>query len=140
VKEILRVCVNGKKIFSVDYAVGLLYFFKDLNDEELGRIPSVFPTLSEKVLLSEFDNKIVSKVLSNENIKIQDLDIESLTGNFFKTRKRQVIVIPENFNVSKPVDDELNTVNGKPQKKITLSFSLPKGSYATVVTKQIFNQ
>ena len=100
----------------------------------------MFPTLSEKVLLSEFDNKIVSKVLSNENITIPDLDIESSTGNFFKTRKRQVIVIPENFSVSDPMDDELNIINGKPQKKITLSFSLPKGSYATVVTKKIFNQ
>ena len=36
VKEILRVCVNGKKIYSVEYAVGLLYFYKDLTDEELG--------------------------------------------------------------------------------------------------------
>jgi len=140
IKEILRVCVNGKKIFSVEYAVGSLYFFKDLNDEELSMIPPVFPTLSEKVKLYEFDNKIVSKVLSNENIKIQDLDIESLTGNFFKTRKRQVIVKPENLTVSKPADDELNIINGIPQKKITLSFSLPKGSYATIVTKHIFNK
>ena len=138
VKEIIRVCVNGKKIFSVEYAVGSLYFFKDLNDDEQGKIPSVFPTLSEKVLLSEFDNKIVSKVLSKEDIKIPDLDIKSLTGNFFKTRKRPVFVIPKNFTASKPLDDELNIINGKLQKKIALSFSLPKGSYATLITKYIF--
>ncbi len=36
IKEILRVCLNGKKIYSVEYAVGLLYFYKDLNEEELG--------------------------------------------------------------------------------------------------------
>jgi len=140
IKEILRVCISGKKIYSIKYAVGLLYFYKDLSDEELGNIPSMFPTLSDKVKLSEFDNKIVSKVLSNENITIQDLDIESLTGNFFKTRKRQVIVITENFSASDPMNDELNAINGKPQHKITLSFSLPKGSYATIVTKKIFNQ
>jgi tRNA pseudouridine13 synthase len=140
IKEILRVCVNGKKICSVEYAVGSLYFYKDLSEEELSKIPSMFPTLSEKVKLSEFDNKIVSKVLSNEKITIQDLDIKSSTGNFFKTRKRQVIIIPENFNVSRTMDDELNIINGKPQHKITLSFSLPKGSYATIITKKIFNQ
>jgi tRNA pseudouridine13 synthase len=140
VKELLRICVNGKKIYSIKYAAGVLYFYKDLSDEELGSIPSMFPTLSDSVKLSEFDDKIVSKVLSNENITIQDLDIKSSTGNFFKTRKRQVIVIPKDFSVSDPSNDELNSINGKPQHKITLSFSLPKGSYATIVTKKIFNQ
>jgi len=140
VKEIVRFCVNGKKIYSVKYAVGLLYFYKDLNDEEKSKIPSVFPTLSNEVRLPEFDDKIVSKVLSNENVTIQDFDIKLLTSNFFKTRKRPVIAIPENLHISDPVDDELNAINGKPQKKITLSFSLPKGSYATIVTKRIFNQ
>jgi tRNA(Glu) U13 pseudouridine synthase TruD len=100
----------------------------------------MFPTLSDKVKLSEFDNKIVSKVLSNENIKIQDLDIRSLTGNFFKTRKRQVIIVPEDFSISDPIKDELNSLNGKPQTKVRLSFCLSKGSYATVITKKIFNQ
>lgn len=140
VKEILRFCVRGKKIYSVEYAVGLLYFYQDLSDEELDKIPSVFPTLSDKVKLSEFDKKIVSKVLSNENITLEDLDIESLTGNFFKTRKRPVIIIPDGFSISVPMDDELNAINGKQQHKITLSFSLLKGSYATIVIKRIFNQ
>ena len=138
VKEILRVCVNGRKLYSVEYAIGSLYFYKDLNDEELSKIPSMFPTLSEKVKLSEFDNGIVSKVLSNESITIQDLDIESLTGNFFKTRKRQVIIVPEDFSISDPMEDELNSFNGKPQIKVRLSFCLPKGSYATLITKRIF--
>jgi tRNA pseudouridine13 synthase len=140
IKEILRVCINGKKIYSVQYAAGILYFYKDLSKEELSKIPSMFPTLSEKVKLSEFDNKIVSKILSNEKITIQDLNIKNLTGNFFKTRKRQIIIIPENFNISSAMDDELNIINGKPQKKIILSFFLSKGSYATVITKKIFNQ
>jgi len=138
VKEILRVCVNGRKLYSVEYAIGSLYFYKDLNEEELSKIPSMFPTLSEKVKLSEFDNRTVSKVLSNENITIQDLDIESSTGNFFKTRKRQVIIIPEDFSISNPMEDELNSFNGKPQIKVRLSFCLPKGSYATLITKRIF--
>ena len=140
IKEILRVCVNGKKIYSVKYAVGSLYFYKNLNDDEQAKIPTIFPTLSEKVKLSEFENKIVSKVLSKEKITIQDLDIKTLIGNFFKTRKRQVIVIPENLKISQIKNDELNTINNIPQKKITLSFSLPKGSYATVITKKIFNK
>jgi len=140
VKEILRARVNGRKIYSVKYAVGSLYFYKDLSDEERSTIPSVFPTLSNTVKLSAFDSNIVSNILSKEKSTLQDFDIKSLTGNFFKTRKRSVIILPENIRISDPMDDELNRINGKPQKKITLSFSLPKGSYATIVTKRIFNQ
>lgn len=140
VKEIIRTCINGKKIYSIKYSVGSLYFYKDISSEEQLRIPSVFPTLSDKVKLTDFDNKIVSKVLSNGKIILQDLDIKSVTGNFFKTRKRTIIVKPENLEISAPEDDELNSINGKPQKKFTLSFSLPKGSYATIITKKIFNK
>jgi tRNA pseudouridine13 synthase len=140
VKEILRICVNGRKIYSVKYAVDSLYFYKDLSDEERSNIPSVFPTLSDTVELSAFDTKIVTKVLSNEKSTLQDFDIKLSTGNFFKTRKRPVLILPENVHISNPMDDELNTINGRPQKKITLSFILPRGSYATVVTKRIFSQ
>lgn len=140
IKEILRTCVNGKKIYSVKYAVGLLYFYKNLSKEELDKIPFEFPTLNEKVNLSKFENKIVTKVLYKENITIQDLDIKTTTGIYLKTRKRQVIIKPEKFTTYSITDDKLNTFNGKPQRKITLSFSLPKGSYATIITKKIFNK
>jgi tRNA pseudouridine13 synthase len=133
VKEIIRTCINGKKIYSIKYSVGSLYFYKDITSEEKHKMPSVFPTLSDKVKLTDFDNKIVSKVLSNEKITLKDLDIKSITGNFFKTRKRTIIVKPENLDISVPKEDELNLINGKPQKKFTLSFSLPKGSYATII-------
>jgi tRNA pseudouridine13 synthase len=140
IKEILRTCVNGKKIYSVKYAAGSLYFYKNLSEEELDKIPFEFPTLSEKVSLSKFENKIVTKVIYKENITIKDLDIKTMTGVYLKTRKRQVIIKPEKFTAYSITDDELNTFNRKPQRKITLSFSLPKGSYATVITKKIFNK
>jgi len=139
-KEILRTCVNGKKIYSVKYAVGSLYFYKNLSEKEIDKIPFEFPTLSEQVILSKFENKIVTKVLYKENITIKDFDIKTMTGVYLKTRNCQVLIKPEKFTASSITDDELNMFNGKPQRKITLSFSLPKGCYATVVTKKIFNK
>jgi tRNA pseudouridine13 synthase len=138
VKELFRIYVNGRKLYSVEYAVGLLLFYKDLSDEEIKKISSSFPTLSETVKLDDSEKNIVTKILVNETISLQDLDIKSITGNFFKTRKRKVIVIPDDFFISNPMEDELNFVNGKPQNKIILSFSLPKGSYATIITKRLF--
>jgi tRNA pseudouridine13 synthase len=138
VKELFRIVVNGRSLYSIEYAVGLLLFYKDLSDDEMQKINTEFPTLSETVKLSDFEENIVTKLLDREGINIIDLDIKSSTGNFFKTRKRPVIVVPSNFTVSNPMEDELNYINGKPQNKIVLSFSLPKGCYATLITKKLF--
>lgn len=51
-----------------------------------------------------------------------------------------MLIKAEDFTISHTADDELNNINGRPQRKITLSFSLPKGSYATIITKKIFDQ
>jgi tRNA(Glu) U13 pseudouridine synthase TruD len=50
-----------------------------------------------------------------------------------------VIVKPAGFDMSLPEIDELNDKGKNNRFKVTLSFSLPKGSYATVVTKRVFN-
>jgi len=138
VKELFRICINGRSLYSIEYAVGSLLFYKDLSDDEMQKINTDFPTLSETVMLSDFEKKIVTRLLVNEGINLQDLHIKSCTGNFFKTRKRRITVIPDNFFISNPMEDELNYINGKPQNKIILSFSLPKGSYATLITKKLF--
>lgn len=54
----------------------------------------------------------------------------------FGTHERPALVTPREFSMTKPAPDELNT--GK--YKTTLSFTLPKGSYATIITKRIFLQ
>ncbi len=78
-------------------------------------------------------------VLSREGVGIEEFNIKKETENFFKSYERNVIVKPAGFDMSLPEIDELND-NGKNNRfKVTLSFSLPKGSYATVVTKRVFN-
>lgn len=54
----------------------------------------------------------------------------------FGTHERPALVTPREFSMTKPVPDELNTT----KYKTTLSFTLPKGSYATIITKRIFLQ
>ena len=46
---------------------------------------------------------------------------------------------PADFTLSQPAKDELNGGKGKTRFKVSVSFTLPKGSYATVVTKRLFN-
>ena len=75
-----------------------------------------------------------------QSAMLADFAIESLTGNFFKTYNRQTLVQPNDFSVSEPMKDTINSSYNMPRYAIETSFSLPKGSYATIITKQLFNQ
>jgi len=139
VKEILKEHVEKKKLYSVEYAIGALLFYVNLSEDEQKKIPGTFLTISETVTLSYDEQQIVDRILTKEGLTLVDFAIESETGNFFKTRPRQVLLIPEDFTMSKPVRDEINSKGNTQRFKIQVSFSLPKGSYATLVTKRLFN-
>jgi tRNA pseudouridine13 synthase len=139
VKELLKEIVEKKKLYSVEYAIGALLFYANLSEDEMKKIPGTFQTISESVTLSFDEHRIVDRVLIKEGLTLADFGIEAETGNFFKTRARQVLLTPEDFTISKPVRDEINSKGNTQRFKIQVSFSLPKGCYATLVTKRLFN-
>jgi len=138
VKEILKNAVEKKKLHSVEYAIGSLLFFTDLSKKEHERIPQTFQTISDQMTVLDDERKIIDRVLAKEGLRITDFRIEDETGNFFRTRARQVLQIPEDFIIGTPERDELNGKGNLERYKIQVSFSLSKGSYATVVTKRLF--
>jgi tRNA pseudouridine13 synthase len=139
IKESLKISAAKERLYNIKYNIGFLLFYKKLIDDEIKKIPQNFQTISPFMKFSsELEKEIIMKILKKENIRLEDLDIESKTGNFFKTRKREVILKPEKFTISELELDEINDKGKKNRYKITLSFILPKGSYATIVTKGIF--
>jgi len=138
VKEVLKSVIEKKKLYSVEYTIGALLFYASLTDTEIQRIPSTFPTISDTAVFSDGERQIITRILGKEGLRLADFRIEAETGNFFKTRVRQVLLIPENFMISEPMRDELNGKGNVVRYKIQVSFSLPKGSYATVITKRLF--
>ena len=138
IKEVLKTCVDERKLYSIDYAVGSLTFYETLSENEIQHIPPTFRTVSDKAIFSDFEKQVIDFVLLNQGIRLVDLNIESETGNFFKSHACPIIVIPENFFISNPVKDELNDIERSSRFEIKVSFSLPKGSYATIVTKHLF--
>jgi tRNA pseudouridine13 synthase len=90
-------------------------------------------------MFTNVEQRIVSTVLAKEELQLTDFNIEEETGNFFKTRARQVLLMPEDFTISKQERDEINSKGNTQRFKIQVSFSLMKGSYATLVTKRLFN-
>jgi len=140
VKSLLIGKVDKKKLYSIKYNIGSLMYYKDISKAELEDIQKRFSSISDNMQLSDTEERIISKVLSKEGLSTKDFDIRKTTGNFFKTHEREVIVIPSDFNISKHEIDELNDRGKNNRFKITVYFTLPKGSYATIVTKRIFNQ
>jgi tRNA pseudouridine13 synthase len=139
VKEILKNSVEKKKLYPVEYVIGAFLFYANLSEDEMKKIPGTFQTISESVTLSDVEQRIVDRVLIKEGLTLADFAIESETGNFFKTRARQVLLTPDDFMISEPKKDELNSKGNTMRYKIQVSFSLPKVCYATIVTKRLFN-
>lgn len=140
VKKILRKKIENKRLYTVEYAAGKILLFKDISYEEEKSLPVTFSTISDEIVAGEDEKPIISRVLEAEGLSIKDFAIKEKTGNFFKSHERQVILKAANLEVSEPSIDEINSRQGKKRLKITLRFSLPKGSYATIVTKRIFNR
>jgi tRNA pseudouridine13 synthase len=130
IKQLLKKFA-GKQLYPIEYAAGSLLFYKRLD----AKIPSSFKTISEDTPASGIEKEIIENVLEKEGITLNDFKNIRITGNFFKTHEREVIVKPSDFKISEPAADELN----KNRLKIVLSFGLPKASYATIITKKIFN-
>jgi tRNA pseudouridine13 synthase len=138
IKEILKSSVEKKKLYSVEYAIGSLLFFTNLSEQEREKIPHTFQTLSDQMTISDGEHCFIDRVLAKEGLRLADFSIEDETGNFFKTRARQVLLIPEDFTIIKPERDELNSKGNLERYKTQVSFSLPKGCYATIITKRLF--
>ena len=138
VKEMLKNSVETKKVYLVEYAAGSLLFYTTLSEQEYKKVPQTFQTISDQMQVADYEKQVIDHVLAKEGLRVADFRIEDETGNFFKTRARQVLLIPEGFTISKPERDELNTRGNTIRYKLQISFSLPKGSYATILTKRLF--
>jgi tRNA pseudouridine13 synthase len=124
VKKVVR--QNSREVFSIEYEAGKLVFPRKWNpDAKLGTFPLVAPDMAE--------NKIISEVLKNESMQLKDFQSEE---HIFIAREREVLLAPQELSIISVDDDELNVH----KKKVTVSFTLSKGSYATIVLKGLFEQ
>jgi len=123
------------KLYDIDYPEGKFTFYRDLSEKELSSLPQHFKTLGPVMELDSDEERVVKKVLSKEGLKLKGLDIKDATGDYFGVRERLLILRPKDFAISEPEPDEINPKSFK----VKLAFSLPPGSYATMITRRIFN-
>jgi tRNA pseudouridine13 synthase len=75
---------------------------------------------------------IVEAVLKDEGLTLAELKVKGMQKPFFSKGDRAACVRPENLSSSAEPDD----VN-KGRAKLTLTFDLPRGSYATMLVKRV---
>ena len=79
-------------------------------------------------------DKIIKKILNKEKIKMEDFKIKDIPYLSSSGSSRDLLVFPEKIKY-RLEKDELN----KGKSKAIVEFELPKGSYGTLVVKEIFN-
>ena len=119
-------CLN---CFFSDYTVGRFAFSSD--NVKNFKIPVLgFGT--------NFNNKeikeIYEEILMKEGIKLEDFIFREIPELVSEGTERNLIVDVKNLKV-----EYLNDERNKGMKKAILNFSLPSGSYGTVVVKKMFN-
>lgn len=139
VKIGLMEVLGEQRILKVDYNIGELFFVKDFSVEDVENLFKSFKSISPKSEFSDFEKVIVEKVLKKEGVEISDFDILDLIGNYFESYNWPVVLRPKNLVSSIDYVDEINFSEGKRFKRV-ISFSLPKGSYATIVIKSLFEK
>jgi tRNA pseudouridine13 synthase len=119
---------NGKLIKEVKYSLGKFVF-----------TPETFPKLKLPLIGFGIDidkniNDIIKEIISKEKITFNDFIIKQIPELSQEGELREAFFEVSNLNINKLEKDELNAE----KNKITVSFILPKGSYATLVIKYLF--
>lgn len=122
---------------TVPYGFGKLIFYESLASEEVKYLTRlVIPAPAPKAeFKSERVARITTEVLQKEGLELKQLKLKfRIKGVFFKPYERAAIVYPRKLKEGAFEPDELY-----PEKsKLALAFTLPAGSYATVLIKRLF--
>lgn len=73
-------------------------------------------------------------VLADEHLRLADLRVPTLRRPAFRSVPRRLFVLARPFSMTRPEPDELGSAG---QTSRTLTFELPRGSYATVVLRAL---
>jgi len=128
IKRVVR--ANSKEVFSIEYEAGKLVFPRKWNpDAELKTFPLVAPEMNAP----DWQMKIINEVLKMESMTLNHFKSDE---HVFIAREREIILKPQELAVFPAEDDDLN----EHKKKMVISFTLQKGSYATIILKALFEE
>lgn len=138
VRRLLQLILPRTHLFPLPYQAGTVLFHKDAPKDVLEYLRALeFPLLGPTSTFT--DPKIqeaVTWVLGKEHLKLEELRIEEAPRMlYFKHEGRKVLMRPEKLVLGRTQPDEIN----RGGLKLNVAFTLPPGSYATLVIKRLFH-
>ena len=133
--EYLRMHFREEELIKFHYQAGEMVFYKTISDELLKRFMEIqVPLVDHKVEFTEEKIKAIAEMtIRREGICTGGFRLNKIKKAFFKSVLRYLIVFPEELEICNPIPDEIY-----PNKlKLTVSFFLPPGSYASVLLRRI---
>ncbi len=137
-RRLLQLMLPREHIFPLPYQAGTLLFHHDAPPDVLDRLRTLtFPLLAPNSSFKDAQvEEAVRWVLAREKMTLEDLRIEeSPRLLYFRHEERPLLVHPEKLVVGRPQFDEMN----RGFSKVNIAFTLPPGSYATLVVKRLFH-
>lgn len=138
VRRLLQLVLPREHLFPLPYQAGTVLFHRDADPQALAYLREVtFPLLApNSTFHDEKVKEAVDWVLGKEKLSLSDLRIaEAPKLLYFKHEERPVIASPHKLVLGRWMPDEVN----RGQKKLNVAFTLPPGSYATLVIKRLFH-
>jgi tRNA pseudouridine13 synthase len=138
VRRLLQLMFPREHLFPIPYQAGTLLFHKDAAPALLNKLRTLtFPLLAPNTtFLDPQIEEAAIWALGKDKLTLDKLTVpgaEKLL--FFKHEERPVLVYPHKLVLGRTQRDELN----KPFLKLNIAFTLPPGSYATLVVKRLFH-
>jgi tRNA pseudouridine13 synthase len=136
VKQYLRAVVGVERLTAIRYQAGTLLFPRSLDAGQARLLRDrTFPLLAPD---SQIPDPLVQRaalsVLEREDMTLASLCVPGTTQIHFEHEERPILVHPGKLVVGEAQRDELN----RGRLKVNVGFTLPPGSYATLVVKRLF--
>ncbi|MCA8936518.1 MAG: tRNA pseudouridine(13) synthase TruD [Planctomycetes bacterium] len=136
--ETLRrlIAAQGLDVIETPNKAGVLSFWRELPPDILDVwTKRELPLLGPGTRIDEHATveAHLNATLQAEGITLEQLMLDGLKRTSFSSAKRSALVFPHDFQASPLVEDELN----EGSSKLTVKFDLPRGSFATIVTRRL---
>ncbi|HEK85456.1 MAG: tRNA pseudouridine(13) synthase TruD [Candidatus Saccharicenans sp.] len=135
--ELLRRLLKAKikDLKEVEGESGIYLFWRKLDEETLNYLqPLKLPTPAAKMQFpDDLSRNLYWQLLEENNLKFSSFRTRALSRVFFRSFQRKVLLYPQELEIKEIRNDELYP--GK--KALVLSFSLPRGAFATMLIKRI---
>src|SRR5262249_43858243 len=146
VRRLLQISLPREALFPLRYQAGTLLFHRDADPQTLRWLRELtFPLLAPGSQVEEPRvREAVDWVLGKEKLRLEQLrgpGAERLL--YFKHEERGGLVQPGKLVLERPPADEPTRGHSKLNRghsKLNVAFTLPPGSYATLVVKRLFHR